>query len=118
MKNKQSTRWFSSKQEQYVAKQLGGIVQPNSGAAHHTAGDVIIPETMVIECKTTTKENAKSWTIKQEWLQQNERERLDLMLPHSALAISTDPSGENNLYVINENLMKLLVKQLRGEETI
>lgn len=73
MKNKQSTRWFSSKQEQYVAKQLGGIVQPNSGAAHHTAGDVIIPETMVIECKTTTKSGAKSWTIKQEWLDQNEK---------------------------------------------
>ena len=34
MKNKQSNRWFSSKQEQYVAKQLGGIVQPNSGAAN------------------------------------------------------------------------------------
>ena len=117
MKNKQSTRWFSSKQEQYVAKQLGGIVQPNSGAAHHTAGDVIIPETMVIECKTVTKP-VNSWTIKQEWLQQNERERLDLMLPHSALAISLDPSGENNLYVINENLMKLLVKTIRGEETI
>ena len=118
MKNKQSTRWFSSKQEQYVAKQLGGIVQPNSGAAHHTAGDVIIPETMVIECKTTTKNDAKSWTIKQEWLEQNEKERLDLMLPHAALAVSLDPSGEKNLYVINENLMKLLVKTIRGEETI
>lgn len=117
MKNKQSTRWFSSKQEQYVAKQLGGIVQPNSGAAHHTAGDVIIPETMVIECKTVTRP-VKSWTIKQEWLDQNEKERLDLMLPHSALAISLDPSGEKNLYVINENLMKLLVKTIRGEETI
>lgn len=118
MKNKQSNRWFSSKQEQYVAKQLGGTVQPNSGAAHHTAGDVIIPETMVIECKTVTKNDVKSWTIKQEWLEQNEKERLDLMLPHAALAISLDPSGENNLYVINENLMKILVKCIRGEETI
>ena len=117
MKNKQSNRWFSSKQEQYVAKQLGGVVQPNSGAAKFYSGDVVIPETMVIECKTVTRP-VKSWTIKQEWLEQNERERLDLMLPHAALAISLDPSGENNLYVINENLMKLLVKTLRGEETI
>lgn len=110
-------RKFSSKQEQYVAKQLGGIVQPNSGAARFCSGDVVIPETMVIECKTVTKP-VNSWTIKSEWLQQNERERLDLMLPHSALAISIDPSGENNLYVINENLMKILVKCIRGEETI
>ena len=117
MKNKQSNRWFSSKQEQYVAKQLGGVVQPNSGAAKFYSGDVVIPETMVIECKTVTRP-VKSWTIKQEWLEQNERERLDLMLPHSALAVSLDPSGENNLYVINENLMKLLVKTIRGEETI
>ena len=117
MKNKQSNRWFSSKQEQYVAKQLGGIVQPNSGAARFCSGDVVIPETMVVECKTVTKP-VNSLTIKQEWLQQNEKERLDLMLPHAALAISLDPSGENNLYVINENLMKILVKCIRGEETI
>nr|DAX47326.1 MAG TPA: hypothetical protein [Caudoviricetes sp.] len=116
-KQQYSTRSFSSKQEQYVAKMLGGVVSPNSGAAHHAAGDVVIPETMVIECKTVTRP-VKSWTIKQEWLNQNEKERLDLMLPHSALAISLDPSGENNLYVINENLMKILVKCIRGDETI
>ena len=80
--------------------------------------DVVIPETMVVECKTTIKSDAKSWSIKREWLEQNEKERLDLMLPHSALAVSLDPSGENNLYVINENLMKILVKCIRGEETI
>nr|DAQ27985.1 MAG TPA: hypothetical protein [Caudoviricetes sp.] len=117
MKNKEATRYFSNLQESHVSKALGGTISPNSGASRHCAGDVIIPETMVIECKTVTKEQ-KSWTIKQEWLEQNEKERLDLMLPHSALAISLDPSGENNLYVINENLMKLLVKTIRGEETI
>lgn len=118
MKNKQSTRYHSNLQEQYVAKQLGGIVQPNSGAARFCSGDVVIPETMVVECKTTIKSDAKSWSIKREWLEQNEVERLNLMLPHSAIALSLDPSGENNLYVINENLMKLLVKCIRGEETI
>jgi len=113
-----NTKQYSNKQEQWVSKQLGGNKVSGSGAPLLKRGDVIIPETMVIECKTTTKNNAKSWTIKQEWLEQNEKERLDLMLPYSALAISIDPSGENNLYVINENLMKLLVKTLRGEETI
>ena len=113
-----NTKQYSNRQEEWVSKQLGGEKVSGSGAPLFKRGDVIIPETMVIECKTTTKNNAKSWTIKQEWLNQNEKERLDLMLPHSALAISLDPSGENNLYVINENLMKLLVKTLRGEETI
>ena len=114
MMYKQSNRWFSSKQEQYVAKQLGGIVQPNSGAARHTAGDVIIPNTMVIECKTVTRP-VKSWTIKQEWLQQANSERLDLMLPYCALAISKTPDGDDNMYVINEKLMKILVEALNAE---
>nr|DAJ40854.1 MAG TPA: hypothetical protein [Caudoviricetes sp.] len=118
MKNKQSTRYHSNLQEQYVAKQLGGVVQPNSGAAKFYSGDVVIPETMVIECKTTLKYDAKSWSIKREWLEQNNMERLNLMLPHSALAVSLDPTGKNNIYVINEQLMKFLVKRLRGEETI
>ena len=50
------TRYYSNKQEQYVAKALGGHAVIGSGSPHHVAGDVIIPNTMVIECKTTTKE--------------------------------------------------------------
>lgn len=106
-------RKFSALQESHVAKQLGGMVVPNSGASHFAAGDVIIPNTMVIECKTTTKEGAKSWSIKKDWLEQNEKERLDLMLPYSALAISLDPTGKNNLYIINEQLMKKLIEVIR-----
>lgn len=114
MKNKQSNRWFSSKQEQYVAKQLGGIVQPNSGAARFCSGDVVIPETMVIECKTVTRP-VKSWTIKQEWFDQMDKERLDLMLPYCALAVSKTPNGDDNMYIIDERLMKMLVGMLRAE---
>lgn len=115
MKNKQSNRWFSSKQEQYVAKQLGGIVQPNSGAARFCSGDVIIPKTMVVECKTTIKSDAKSWSIKREWLEQVIKERLDLMLPYCALAVSKTPDGDDNMYVIDERLMKILVEVLRAK---
>ena len=106
------TRYYSKLQEQYVAKQLGGTLSSNSGGALFSAGDVVIPNKMVIECKTTTKENIKSIPLKMEWLEQNERERLDLMLPYSALALSLDPSGENNVYVINEKLMKKLLEVL------
>ena len=116
MKNKTATRYYSSLQEQYVAEQLGGEKTTNSGASHFVSGDVIIPNTMVIECKTTTKDGAKSWSIKKEWLEQVIKERLDLMLPYCALAISKTPSGDDNMYVIDEKLMKMLVEVLRGEE--
>ena len=70
---------------------------------------------MVIECKTTSKDNSKSFSIKRDWLEQNEKERMDLMLPYSALAISMTPSGDENYYLINENLMQKLVDILRDE---
>lgn len=110
-----STKDYSILQEKHVAKALQGNLVPASGGARFFAGDVIIPNTMVIECKTTLKEGLKSWSIKKDWLEQNERERLDLMLPYSALAISKDPTGINNMYVINEELMKKLVDFLREE---
>ena len=40
-KNKDSTRYFSSKQEEYVAKLINGKTVSNSGAAKFTCGDVI-----------------------------------------------------------------------------
>ena len=106
------TRHFSTIQEKYIAKALGGQVVPNSGGAKFCSGDVIIPEKMVIECKTTIRDGAKSWSIKKQWLEQNEHERLNLMLPYSALAISLDSTGKNNIYIINEKLMKRLVETI------
>lgn len=103
------TRYYSKLQEEYVAKTLDGKTTANSGAAHFNAGDVVIPHKMIIECKTTMKEDIKSFPIKMEWLEQNEKERMDLMLPHKALALSVTPSGKENYYLINENLMKKLV---------
>ena len=106
-------RKFSDLQESHVAKALNGNKVPNSGASHFAAGDVIIPNTMVIECKTTTKEGAKSWGIKKDWLEQANKERLDLMLPYCALAISKTPDGDDNMYIINEQLMKKLIEVIR-----
>ena len=42
LKNKESTRYFSSNQEQYIAKLLGGQQTPNSGATDFIKGDVRI----------------------------------------------------------------------------
>ena len=110
-----STKDYSILQEKHVAHALHGNLVAGSGSPIFKRGDVIIPNTMVIECKTTTKDSLKSWSIKKDWLEQNEKERLDLMLPYSALAISKDPTGTNNMYVINEELMKKLVDFLREE---
>ena len=106
-------RKFSDKQEQYVAKALGGKQTIASGGAKFSAGDVIIPNVMVLECKTTTTDSKKSWSIKQQWLDQLEQERLDLMLPYSALVISKNSAGNNNMYIINEQLMKKLLEAIK-----
>lgn len=107
------TKYYSNKQEQYVSKALGGKTTIASGGAKFSAGDVIIPNVMVLECKTTTQENKKSWSIKQQWLDQANKERLDLMLPYCALAISKTPDGDDNMYVINEQLMKKLLEAIK-----
>ena len=65
-KNKESTRYFSSKQEEYVAKLINGRTVSNSGAAKFTCGDVISDE-FIIECKTKMKPS-ESFSIKKQWL--------------------------------------------------
>ena len=107
------TKYYSNKQEQYVSKALGGKQTIASGGVKFSAGDVIIPNTMVIECKTTVTDDKKSWSIKQQWLDQLEQERINLMLPYSALAISKNSAGNNNMYVINEQLMKKLLEAIK-----
>ena len=49
-KNKDSTRYFSSKQEEYVAKLINGRTVSNSGAAKFTCGDVVSDD-FIIECR-------------------------------------------------------------------
>lgn len=65
-KNKNSTRYYSCKQEEQISKLLGGIQNPNSGATLFIKGDVRIPDaSMLIECKTCMKEK-NSFSIKRE----------------------------------------------------
>ena len=81
-----NTRKFSYKQEKKVAKQLGGRVQPNSGATPFLKGDVI-SDNWLIECKTQlTSKNSMS--IKREWLEKLEEERLAMRKPNMALAFN------------------------------
>ena len=102
-RNKQSTRYYSSKQEQYISKLLGGKMVPGSGSPHFCGGDVKAPD-FLIECKTTiTPRN--SFSIKKDWLDKVEQERKDLQIPNSALAFQFEPDGEN-FFVLKEQLFK------------
>ena len=66
---KDPTRAYSKKQENYVAKKFGGDRVKNSGATPFQKGDVNL-EDMLIECKTKTSPS-ESISIKKEWLEKN-----------------------------------------------
>lgn len=112
-RNKDSTRYFSSKQEEYVAKLLSGRTVSNSGAAKFTCGDVISDD-FIIECKTKMKPS-ESFSIKKQWLIDSEYERISARKAHNALCFSF---GENepNYFVLSEKEFLKYVELLREDE--
>lgn len=113
-KNKESTRYFSSKQEQYVAKLLGGQNNSSSGSGHFRKGDVIQKDaSLLIECKTTMEEK-QSFSIKKEWIDKNKEEAFAMRLDNTCVVFNFGPDKEN-YFVINEKLMKFLVEKLKED---
>lgn len=104
-----NTRKFSSRQEKYVAKQLGGKVQPNSGATPFFKGDITVGKDWLIECKTQLTDK-KSISIKKEWLEKLEEERFAMRRTNMALAFNFGPDQEN-YFVITEKTFKQLTKE-------
>ena len=111
-KNKQSTRYFSSVQENTIAKSIGGKTTVNSGASLYTCGDITTND-FLIEAKTTTKPK-ESFSIKKEWLTKNNLERMQLGKPYCALAFQFAPNTPN-YYVIDEKLFKKLLEYMEGD---
>lgn len=109
MAKKGTSRYFSSKQEEYIATLLDGRTTANSGAAHHTAGDVVTDD-WLIECKTSMKPK-ESFAIKKDWIIKNERERMDLQKPYSSLVFQFEPDGEN-YFIVNEKTFKILLDSM------
>ena len=99
------TRYYSKKQENKVAKSLGGRRQANSGATAFQKGDVITDQ-FLIEAKTKTKDS-KSFTIKEDWLLKNEEEAF-AMGRESALCFDFGPSANKRYYIISERQFQLL----------
>lgn len=107
--NKNSTRYYSSKQEKAVAKSIGGKTVPNSGAIMFGAGDVTT-DNWLIECKTKTSPS-ESISIKREWLEKTEEEAFAMNKEHTALAFNFgDLKETKNYYIISEKEFKRFLK--------
>lgn len=107
---KRPTRYYSKKQEKSVATAINGRTQINSGATPFYKGDVK-NDNFLIECKTCAEER-KSFSIKKEWLDTIRRESFeDRRYP----VLAFNFGNNENYYIIDENLMKLL-NRLLGEQ--
>ena len=112
---KDPTRAYSKKQENYVAKKFGGDRVKNSGATLFQKGDVNLDEqSFLIECKTKTSPS-ESISIKKEWLEKNAKESLFMGKKYSALAFNFGPN-EKNYYIIDEYLFELLLDKLDKDD--
>lgn len=111
--NKKPTRYYSKKQEDTIAKNLGGQRVKNSGATMFAKSDVLL-ENFCIEAKTKTSPS-QSISIKKEWLEKTAEESLMMAKPYSALAFNFGP-GEKNYYIIDEYLFELLLDKLDKDD--
>ena len=105
------TRFYSKRQENKVAKAVGGSRTANSGATAFSKGDVRT-DTFLLECKTCT-EPRKSFTLKKEWFDKNKEEAFAMNKDYSAVVF--DFGDGENYYVIDERLFQKLIKHLEGE---
>ena len=113
-KNSTSTKYFSSRQEDYIANLLSGKVQAGSGAPAFCAGDILLDD-WLIECKTSMKPKS-SFSIKKEWLEKNKEAAFRNRLRNACLCFNFKPNGEN-YYVIDEKLMKTLMESIYYENS-
>lgn len=104
-----SNRYYSDKQEKQIAKAIGGKQVSNSGATAFSKGDIKNPQ-WLIEAKTTTK-HKDSFAIKLAWLLKNKEEAFAMHRPYNALAFNFGPD-EENYYIIDEKLFKILLNYL------
>lgn len=112
--DKNPTRHYSKKQENYVAKKFEGKRQCNSGATQFHKGDVVLDK-VLIECKTKTT-SSESISIKKEWIEKNNREALFEGKAYSAIAFNFGPNEQNH-YIISEEMFELLLEKLNEIES-
>ena len=113
MGSEQSTRYYSKKQENGVAKRFDGNRIKNSGATMFQKGDVLLDD-FLIEAKTKTT-HSQSISIKREWIEKNKNEALFMGKPHSAIAFNFGPD-EPNYYIIDEELFEILLNAIKESQ--
>ena len=107
------TRYYSKKQEESVAKAVGGRRSKNSGATMFDKSDVSTDK-FNLECKTKTS-HSESISIKKEWFAKNKEEALFMGKPDSAVVFNFGPDEENH-YIIDEYLFLELLAHLNSLE--
>ena len=110
-KKDRPTRFFSKKQEDSVAKALGGARQLNSGSTKFNKGDVMVDD-WVIECKTKVVPS-ETMTMHKEWFTELESDRAAESASYSALCFSFGDGV--NYYAMDEKTFKFLLSIARGE---
>lgn len=110
---KEPTRYYSKRQEDAVAKAVGGQRVKNSGATAWAKGDVNSDQ-WLLECKTKMTDS-KSISIQKEWITKNNAEALFMGKPYSAVAFNFGPD-QPNYYIIDEYLFQTLVEYLQNVE--
>jgi hypothetical protein len=109
--NRNSTRWYSSKQEKQVAKIVNGKCQSNSGATLFSKGD-IKSSNWLYECKTCIKEQ-ESFSIKKEWLDKLKQEAFAMNKEYFSLVFNFgDIKNSENFYILNEKVFKQIITLL------
>lgn len=110
--NKMSTRYYSSRQEKKIAKEVGGKQTANSGATSFSKGDVVT-DLFLIEAKTCVTEK-KSFTLHKEWFDKNKEEAFAMHKDYSAVVFDFG-DGEQH-YVIDSKLFRMLNEYLESLE--
>lgn len=95
-----TTRFFSDKQENHIARVTGGKLQSNSGGTKFGGGDVHTDK-FFIEAKTHTKSQT-SFTIKKEWITKMREQAYEQGKEEAVLAFRFDPDIDNDLYVLSQ----------------
>ena len=114
MKNRNSTRFYSSRQEKKIAKTVNGKVQPNSGATLFAKGD-IKTDKWLFEAKTCMKEQ-ESFSIKREWLDKLKSESFAMNKDFSALVFNFGDKIGENFYILSEQDFKQILLLIEEKE--
>lgn len=104
-----NNRQYSKEQEERIAKKFGVFRQPNSGATKWKKGDIYLKDLdLLIECKTTTKEQS-SFRIKKDWISKLREEKCLYRGNPNHIALAIDFGDREDYYLVNNIYMEELL---------